>query len=224
MKHNPKSFPITTNIKLKNMDLKDEINRHRSECGVIYKMNAQQELVLTDGRSCTVPDYEVIPETTCIKERAFSTCTQIRSVDMSKSQVGTIGDAAFFACKNLKAVHFSECLQSIGSFAFESCSLEELDFPDNLKTIDIGTFSLNKELKEVIIPHGVTEIHNIAFQSCPKLSQITLLSPTAYIGKHAFRYCDAIEVVYVSWKDENRIKCILPQDMKEKVEAFPRIG
>lgn len=81
------------------MDLKDEIDEHRSEYGVVYKVNAQQELVLTDGRSCTVPDYEVISETTCIKERAFSTCTKIRSVDMSKSQVGIIGDAAFLRVK-----------------------------------------------------------------------------------------------------------------------------
>lgn len=206
------------------MDLKDKINEHRSKYGVVYEMDAQQELVLTDGRSCTVPDYEVISETTCIKERAFSTCTKIRSVDMSKSQVGTIGDSAFFACKNLEAVHFSECLQSIGSFAFESCSLRSLNFPDNLKTIDIGAFSLNKELKVIVIQEGVTEINNMAFQNCSKLAQIILLSPTAYIGKHAFQYCDAIEVIYVSWKDENRIKCILPQDMKEKVEAFLQIG
>lgn len=205
------------------MDLKDEINRHRSEYGVVYKMNAQQELILTDGRSCRVPDYKVIPETTSIKERAFSMCTGIRSVDMSDSQVGRIDDFAFFACKNLEAVDFSKCLKSIGPSAFKSCSLEEPDFPDSLRTIGADAFSLNKELKVVIIPQGVTEIHNKAFQDCPNLFQITLLFPTAYIGEHVFRYCDAIEAVYVKWGDEDRIKCILPQDMKEKVEALPPI-
>lgn len=199
------------------MDLKDKINEHRSEYGVVYEMNARQELVLTDGRSCRVSDYEVIPETTCIKERAFSTCTGIRSVDMSKSQVGIIGDAAFFACKNLETVDFSKCLKSIGPSAFKNCSLEELDFSGSLRTIGADAFSLNKELKVIIIPQGVTEIDNMAFQNCSKLSRITLLSPTVHIGEHAFRYCDAIEVVYVNWGDEDIIRSKLPKAMEGKV-------
>ena len=91
-------FSIITNINIMLMCslLKKEIEKHLLLYGVVYVIEPTGALILADGRSCTVSDYKVIPETVHIKNGAFLNCTIIESVDMSTSQVNSIGSLAFF--------------------------------------------------------------------------------------------------------------------------------
>lgn len=123
-------FSIITNINIMLMCslLKKEIEKHLSLYGVVYVIEPTGALILADGRSCTVSDYKVIPETVHIKNGAFLNCTIIESVDMSTSQVNSIGSLAFFGCENLKAIHFSEYIENIGEWAFNRCRLKKNGF------------------------------------------------------------------------------------------------
>ncbi len=64
--------------------LKKEIEKHLLLYGVVYVIEPTGALILADGRSCTVSDYKVIPETVHIKNGAFLNCTIIESVDMMR--------------------------------------------------------------------------------------------------------------------------------------------
>ena len=138
--------------------LKKEIEKHLLLYGVVYVIEPTGALILADGRSCTVSDYKVIPETVHIKNGAFLNCTIIESVDMSTSQVNSIGSLAFFGCENLKAIHFSEYIENIGEWAFNRCRLKKMDLPAGLKNIGAGAFAINAEIEEIIL-----------FWTCPYL-------------------------------------------------------
>lgn len=58
--------------------LKKEIEKHLLLYGVVYVIEPTGALILADGRSCTVSDYKVIPETVHIKNGAFLNCTIYR--------------------------------------------------------------------------------------------------------------------------------------------------
>lgn len=70
-------FSIITNINIMLMCslLKKEIEKHLLLYGVVYVIEPTGALILADGRSCTVSDYKVIPETVHIKNGAFLNCT-----------------------------------------------------------------------------------------------------------------------------------------------------
>ena len=67
----------------------------------------------------------------------------------------------------------------------------------NSNSIEKGFFdSCSTQLKEVIIPEGITSIEQNAFEGCISLESITLPSSIKYIGPNAFADCkDLKEVV-----------------------------
>ena len=215
-------FSIITNINIMLMCslLKKEIEKHLSLYGVVYVIEPTGALILADGRSCTVSDYKVIPETVHIKNGAFLNCTIIESVDMSTAQVNSIGSLAFFGCENLKAIHFSEYIENIGEWAFNRCRLKKMDLPAGLKNIGAGAFAINAEIEEVIIPDGVTRIDNLTFQYCSGLARIYIPPSISSIGKYAFWQSNSLKTIFVKRGYERRIKYRLPWGLKGKVKPL----
>ena len=76
-----------------------------------------------------------------ICEMAFSDCTNLKSVNLSKS-LKYIDDSAF-ADTAMKKIKFPKKLITIGVGAFQNTKLETIKLPENLKYINSFAFEGN---------------------------------------------------------------------------------
>lgn len=70
-----------------------------------------------------------------------------------------------------------------------------LTFPKTVKIVENGllnSFAGNKTLKTVILPEGVEEIEDRAFERCENLENIVFPSTLKRIGDHAFQDCHSL--------------------------------
>lgn len=87
-----------------------------------------------------------------------------------KYEVTSIGDSAFYQCKDLVSIAIHKNITEIGNGAFNACS---------------GLASIN-------IPKSVTKIGNYAFYACSNLTSITIHKNVESIGAGAFAGCTAL--------------------------------
>ena len=84
--------------------------------------------------------------------------------------VTSIGDSAFFNCKNLSEITMPSGVTSIGDYAFSGCkSLSEITIPESVTSIEDGAFYDCTSLTEISIPESVTNIGCYAFEDTPWL-------------------------------------------------------
>ena len=116
-------------------------------------------------------------EVTSIGNEAFSACSSLTSVAIG-SGVTSIGNHAFYFCSGLTSVTIGNGVTSIGNYAFYGCSgLQKVIVPDIAAWcgINFGNFGSNPlyyahhiysdentEIKDLVIPDGVTSIGVVA--------------------------------------------------------------
>lgn len=111
--------------------------------------------------------------------------------------VTSIGEGAFYLCKNLKTVSLPESLRDIFSNAFEGCSaLENITLPSNLGYINAYAFAYCTSLKSITLPKSVYAMSFGAFQGCTSLSSVTFLGAPAMYNK-AFADCTALKSITI---------------------------
>ena len=112
-----------------------------------------------------------------------------RSITTITSDVTSIGDYAFYTCP-LTEVNFPNAT-SIGDSAFYSCtSLTEANFP-NVTSIGSSAFTYRRALVRVNFPE-VTYIRDNTFYDCRALTEVNFPKVT-YIGLRAFSGCKSIK-------------------------------
>ena len=168
-----------------------------------YVPTSLKEVIITGGMSIGV--------------RAFYGCSGLTSVTM-RDGVTSIGSSAFYGCSGLTYVTIPGSVTSIGSSAFSGCdSLVSVYYTGDIASwCDItgldNVMSSGRVLYidgskvegELVIPDGVTNIENYAFENCDGLTSITIPDSVASIGNYAFRNCTALTTIYytgdmVSW-------------------------
>jgi len=106
---------------------------------------------------------------------------------------------------------------AINSYAFHDSNIKKITIPSNVTKILSGAFRLCRNLKDIVIAPGVTEIGNYAFYSCGfesieipnTVTQLDEIFPCCYslksvvlpntitaINENAFRACDSLSKVY----------------------------
>ncbi len=86
---------------------------------------------------------------------------------------------------------------SIGQYAFSNFyNLKEVIIPEGITEIAYSAFSECKSLTKIIIPEGVTSIGSNAFSNCSNLLSITIPKSVTYIGDWAFSSCCSLVEVY----------------------------
>ena len=105
-----------------------------------------------------------------------------------------IGENAFSSCSNLTSIEIPNSVTTIGSSAFSSCSsLTSITIPNSVTTIEQSTFSYCSSLTSIVIPNSVRTIGMYAFISCSSLTSITSHIPADKLfapGNYAFNEID----------------------------------
>lgn len=157
--------------------------------GIHYNILSQQEATvevtsnpdtnIKYSGDITIPELVTNNNTTytvtAIKNKAFSSCSDLKSVIIPESVV-QIGKDAFRRCPALTYVNIPMGITSIESSTFHNCtSLTEIILPEKLTTIEFGAFNLCNSIKNIILPQNLSSIGSQAFGLC-EFKTITCMS------------------------------------------------
>jgi hypothetical protein len=152
------------------------------------------------------------------------------------NSVTTIGENAFYNCKNLKTLIIPNTVNNVGKDAFYGCSgvteltidlgtikkdivsgfkgLETLTIGNNVKTIEKSAFTYNKNLTEIELGTGLETIGDNAFKNLKLItSDIIIPSSVTTIGKNAFQNIANVKnnpCIRISTADGSALNCIEP--------------
>ena len=113
-----------------------------------------------------------------IRDSAFSNASRLSSVHINSAE--SIGQNAFFNCRNLTKVTVNGGLKTIGQSAFEGCtSLAEISLPDTVRSVQSYAFYNCKSLRSLTIPDSAVSIGANILHQCSSLEYLKV----PYIGK-----------------------------------------
>ncbi|MDO4880535.1 MAG: leucine-rich repeat domain-containing protein [Capnocytophaga sp.] len=123
-------------------------------------------------------------------------------VDMTKDKalqrVEKISEEAFSRKRALTKIILGENVAEIGTTAFEQdYFLKTVEFnpSNNLRIIGEEAFFRCINLKEMILPQGLTALAKMAFNECEKLEKVVVPSTCADVGNGAFFACKELKEV-----------------------------
>ena len=113
--------------------------------------------------------------------------------------VSGIGDYAFRGRSWFGSITIPYGVNSIGSYAFAGCGLEEFTIPDSVEIIRPHAFYNCANLKSITIPHSVKEIQYDAFFYCPSLERVKLEEGVEELPTSAslFSECSSLKSVII---------------------------
>ena len=129
----------------------------------------------------------------------LGTCTDTEIVISTYNglPVTAIGDSAFEG-KGITGVVISDCVTSIGTYAFKGCkNLTSVTIPDSVTSIGIYTFNGCSSLATATIGNSVTSIGYYAFGGCSSLTSVTIPDSVTSIDAYAFNGCSGLATVTI---------------------------
>ncbi len=123
-------------------------------------------------------------------ERAFYNCKLLHTVTFSENSVlEKISDSAFYGCENLRQIKIPNSVTTIERKAFYKCtSVVQLDLGAVLN-IEQAAFYGCSGIEELAIPKTVSYIGKQAFRNCSGLLGVVLENDQTTIDQHAFYGC-----------------------------------
>lgn len=107
--------------------------------------------------------------------KGYLTDEFIPSCTLEGDKIIAISSDAHHNFRSIKKLKIADGIEEIEPFAFYYCDLlEEIIFPNTLKSIGASAFANCEKLLEINISEGITEIYNSAFQYCFSLEKVYL--------------------------------------------------
>ena len=136
-----------------------------------------------------------------IGDSAFSYCNALTTVTFAEgSQLKSIGRAAFYGTEHayprFKEIKIPDSVETIGNGAFYDCrDLERITLPSALQTLSTVTFYDCTALSEVTFPASLKTIESSAFSGCRNLSKVKLPASLKAIQSSVFHLCINLKTV-----------------------------
>ena len=133
------NFPISNFKELPNLvsiTVHEDSKYYKSINGVLYNYDLSEIIYCPNGKSGVIN----IP-----------------------NSVKRIGDACFYKCKELTAIHLPSSIESIGDCSFMGISLDMLILPNSITSIGSDCFNNTTIKKKFSFPKQITTIPNSAF-------------------------------------------------------------
>lgn len=130
-----------------------------------------------------------------IGDYAFSK-SNLTELDISNSNLESIGYGAFHSIETLSTVTLGESLKTISDYAFFGCvRLGEIIVPENVTYIGENAFSGCVSLTNVTLDANIETLENCTFANCEDLASISLPNSLKVIGKEAFFKCPRLKTI-----------------------------
>lgn len=146
-----------------------------------------------------VTDADGTPYTiTALGVEAFWNCGSYLTAITLPDGLESIGSYAFNSCTSLTAIEIPSSITSIGTSAFNGCtSLAAVTLPEGLQSIGVAAFRNCSALTSIDIPASVTSIGKSTFDGCTSLAAATLPEGLQSIGEYAFQHCSALTSIKI---------------------------
>lgn len=166
----------------------------------------------------TIETVKLHSDITIIREGAFKNCTSLKEIKNDKS-VATIEASAFEGCTSLTEYKIPDTVTDIPEKCFAGCTnLKEIKEHKNLKNVAADAFtgtawenakadgplgfgrvlySYKGQVKDIVIPKGISIIEDYAFLGCDFIETLTLGVDVEEIGLYAFQNCVNLKTVAV---------------------------
>ncbi len=108
-----------------------------------------------------------------------------------------IGKCAFYKCKNITYIDFSQNMEIIDDEAFSGSGIVNLTVPENVTFIGNKAFENCTSLEEVKILCKNGSIGDFAFYYCNNLKKLQISSGITSVGQYAFYDCDGLASVKI---------------------------
>ena len=121
-----------------------------------------------------------------IGDGAFSSYSGSLETVVLASSVKSIGDGAFYDCRNLINVILPDSIMCIGASMFQGCSrLSKISIPKFVTRIGKEAFQ-SCNIKSIVIPSSVETIEDGAFSYCLSLTSVVIPESITNIGDNIF--------------------------------------
>ena len=185
-----------------------------SGCKGLTNVTIPNSVLSLGGRSflnCSGLTSITIPNSvTSIGQATFSGCTSLTSITIGNN-VKSIDSDAFNRCTNLSAVHISDlaawCNIQFANYSnplyyakhlyLNDVEIKDLIIPDGMTHIKWGVFSDVTGFTSITIPNSVTSIDDSAFSGCSELQSVSIPNSVTNIGKYAFNDCSSLTSVNI---------------------------
>lgn len=204
---------------LQKIHLSENHKKYCSVDGVIFTKDKKTLVFYPCGRQEKC--YQIPEGTVKIAKRAFAEQCYLEEVIMPDT-VTTLGMSAFFHCKELRKVRFSDAIKEIPDSSayqsggvFQQCKmLREITLP--LKLQYLGSFAFyQSSLQKVEFGDKIRQIGEYAFSNC-HLQQIDLPATIERLGKGALAGIETINTYVGTAKGLVSAVNTVPPDMTEK--------
>lgn len=105
----------------------------------------------------------------------------------------SVGNRAFYECKNLTSLVIPNSVITVGNFAFTYCNaVRTLTLGSNLRSVGESAFSDLVKLVALRLPDSLQRIGMKAFYRCESIATLTIPASVNRIDMMAFGYCKSL--------------------------------